>query len=157
MSRERKTIDVVGVVRFGYRRRPDDLASVVEGCVRQRSMGGVYESWGVRLRSVRVIKVVCRKGVASVVFQARAYRDWRGTFSLGRSAVSGVWEACRADYYEPDQPDQFGLRLLEPEDTELRTPAKPEHCGRGICSSTLGQGHCECPCEDCIEAGIHHG
>jgi hypothetical protein len=155
VSRERKTLDVVGVVRFGYRRRPDDLASVVEGCVSQWSQGGVYESEGVRLRNVRVIKVVCRKGVASVVFQARVYRDGRDAVTLGNAAVFGVWEACHADYYEPDQ---FGLHLLEPEDTELLTPAQiPTHCNRGICSSTFGDGHCECPCEDCIEAGIHHG
>jgi hypothetical protein len=157
MTSERKTLDVVGVIRFGYRKKPDDLASVVEGCVSQWSMGGVYESWGVRLRNVRVIKVVCRKGVASVVFQARAYRDGRDEISLGKAAVFGLWEACH-DLYEPDEPDKFGLHLLEPEDTELRTPAAiPKHCHRGICSSTLGAGHCECPCEDCIEAGIHHG
>ena len=35
MSRERKTIDVVGVIKLAYRKKPDDLASVVEGCVRQ--------------------------------------------------------------------------------------------------------------------------
>jgi hypothetical protein len=122
MSRERKTIDVVGVVRFGYRKKPDDLASVVENCVSQWSVGGVYESEGVRLRNVRVIKVVCRKGVASVVFQARAYRDGRDNVSLGEGAVFGVWEACRYDYYEPGNPDENGLSLLELEDTELQTP-----------------------------------
>ena len=154
MSRQRKTMDVVGVVRFGYRKRPDDLASVVEGCVRRWSMGGVYESWGVRLRNVRVIKVVCRKGVASVVFQARAYRDGQDDVSLGKGGVSAVWEACHSDFCEGDED---GLYLLELEDTELRTPAIAQHCGRGICVSTFGQGHCECPCQDCIEAGIHHG
>jgi hypothetical protein len=42
VTRERKTLDVVGVIRFSYRKRPDDLASVVEGCVRQWSMGDQY-------------------------------------------------------------------------------------------------------------------
>ena len=40
---------------------------------------------------------------------------------------------------------------------ELRTPAIAQYCGRGICVSTFGYGHCECPCKDCIVAGIHHG
>ena len=157
MRTERKTIDVVGVIRFGYRKKPDDLASVVEGCVSQWSMGGVYESSGVRLRNVKVIEVVCRSGVASVVFQAGAYRDGRDAVFLRNAAVFGVWEACHFDFYEPDAPDQFGLHLLELDDPELRTLAIPRHCHRGICSSTCGDGHCECPCEDCITAGIHHG
>jgi hypothetical protein len=157
MSRERKTIDVVGVVRFGYRKRADDFASVVEGCVQQSSKRGVYKSSGVRLRNVRVIKVVCRKGVASVVFQARAYRDGRDAVFLRNAAVFGVWEACHSDFNESDEPNEFGLHLLELDDPELRTLAIPRHCHRGICSSTFGDGHCECPCEDCITAGIHHG
>lgn len=33
----------------------------------------------------------------------------------------------------------------------------PKHCRRGLCIPTLGHGHCECPCQDCIDAGIHHG
>ena len=157
MTRERKTIDVVGVVRFGYRKKPDDLALVVEGCVRHWSKGGVYKSEGVRLRNVRVIEVVCRKGVASVVFKARAYRGRRDAIVLRNAAVFGVWEACHSNFYEFDEPNEFGLHLLDLDDPELRTLAIPRHCHRGICSSTLGDGHCECPCEDCIEAGIHHG
>ena len=120
MSRERKTIDVVGVVRFGYRKKPDDLASVVEGCVRQWSMGDEYRTEYVVLRNVRVVEVVCRRRVASVVFKARAYRDGRDAISLGNAAVFGVWEACHADYWEGDED---GLCLLEVDDTELRTPA----------------------------------
>ena len=71
MSRQRKTMDVVGVIRFGYRKKPDDLASVVEGCVRQWSMGDEYRTEYVVLRNVRVVEVVCRRGVASIVFKAR--------------------------------------------------------------------------------------
>jgi hypothetical protein len=123
MSRQRKTLDVVGVIRFSYRKKPDDLASVVENCVLQWSMGDLYITEYVVLRNVRVVEVVCRKGVASVVFKARACRDGRDAVSLGNAAVTAVWEACHADYYEPDEPDQFGLHLLELEDTELRTPA----------------------------------
>jgi hypothetical protein len=147
-------MDIVGVIKFGYRKKPDDLASVVEGCVRQWSMGDEYRTEYVVLRNVRVVEVVCRRRVASVVFTARAYRDGRDAVSLGNAAVSAVWEACHSDYCEGDED---GLYLLELEDTELRTPAIAQHCGRGICVSTFGQGHCECPCQDCIEAGIHHG
>jgi hypothetical protein len=153
MTRERKTIDVVGVIRFGYRKRPDDLASIVEGCVSEWSLGGVYESWGVRLRNVKVIEVVCRSGVASVVFKARAYRGGRDAVFLRNAAVFGVWEACHSDFYESEEPNEFGLHMLELDDPELRTLAIPRHCHRGICSSTFGDGHCE----DCIEAGIQHG
>jgi hypothetical protein len=122
MTRERKTIDVVGVIRFSYRKKPDDLASFVEGCVRQWSMAGEYESEGVRLRNVRVIEVVCRKGIASVVFKARDYRDGRDAVTVGHAAVFGVWEACHSDYYDPVDPEVEGLCLLELEDTELRSP-----------------------------------
>ena len=94
MSRERKTIDVVGVVRFGYRQKPDDLAPVVEGCVSRWSMGGVYITACVRRRNVRVIDVVCRKGVAPVVFQARVYRDADGQVEARTAARPG----------EPNQP-----------------------------------------------------
>jgi hypothetical protein len=31
--------------------------------------------------------------------------------------------ACHADFYEPGEPNEFVLHLLEPEDTELLTPA----------------------------------
>jgi hypothetical protein len=74
MTRERKTLDVVGVIKFAYLKKPDDLASIVEGCVRQWSMGDLYITEYVVLRNVRVVEVACRKGVASVVFKARAYR-----------------------------------------------------------------------------------
>jgi hypothetical protein len=123
MSKPRKTIDVVGVIRFSYRKKPDDLASVVENCVSQWSMNGVYDSEGVRIRNVRVIEVVCRRGIASVVFKARAYRDGKDDVSLGKAAVFCVWEACHSDYYDPVDPEIDGLYLLELEDTELRSPA----------------------------------
>src|ERR1043165_6635410 len=118
MTKQRKTIYVVGVIKFGYRKRPDNLASVVEGRVRQWSMGGEYATEIVRLRNVRVVEVVYRKGAASVVFKARAYQDGRDAVSLGNAAVAAVWEACHADYYEADED---GLCLLSLEDTELRT------------------------------------
>ena len=44
MSRQHKTMVVVGVIKFGYRKKPDDLASVIEGCVRQWSMGDEYRT-----------------------------------------------------------------------------------------------------------------
>jgi hypothetical protein len=69
------------------------------------------------------VEVVCRRRVAAVVFKATAYRDGRDAVSLGNAAVSGVWDACRFDFYESDEPNEFGLHLLELEDTELRTPA----------------------------------
>jgi hypothetical protein len=124
MSRKRKTIDVVGVIRFGYRKKPGDLASVVKGCVRQWSMGDQYIAENVVLRDVKIVEAVCSKGVAAVTFKVRAYRDGRDAVSLGNAAVSGVWEACRSDFYEPDEPNEFGLHLLELEDTQLLRPAE---------------------------------
>jgi hypothetical protein len=89
VSRPRKTLDVVGVVRFGYRQKPDDLAPVVEGRVSRWSMGGVDMTACVRLRNVRVIDVVCRKGVAPVVFRARVYRDADGPVQARTEARPG--------------------------------------------------------------------
>jgi hypothetical protein len=83
-------------------------------------MGDEYRTEYVVLRNVRVVEVAYRKGVASVVFKARAYRDGRDAISLGNAAVSAVWEACHSDYWEGDED---GLCLLDLEDTELRTPA----------------------------------
>jgi hypothetical protein len=154
MKWERKTLDIVGVIRFCYRKKPDHLAAVVEECVREQSVAGVYSTDSVVLRNVKVVQVACRKGTASVAFKALVYRDGTSAVSLGNDAVTAVWEACHARY---SGPDEDGLVLLDLDDAELQTPAKPEHCWRGICSSTLEEGHCECPCEDCIEAGIHHG
>src|SRR5262249_46340522 len=116
--------------------------------------GDRYSTESVALRNVKVVEVHCRKGVASVHFKARVYRDGRDATSIGNHALTAVWAACHSRYAEPDGD---GLTLLDLEDTELRTLVEPQHCGRGICVSTFGQGHCECPCQDCIEAGIHHG
>src|SRR5262245_55892582 len=77
MKRERKTLDILGVIRICYRKKPDHLAAVVEGCVRERSVAGVYSTDSVVLRNVKVVEVACRKGTASVGFKARVYRDGR--------------------------------------------------------------------------------
>jgi hypothetical protein len=53
-------------------------------------MGDEYRTEYVVLRNVRVVAVVCRRRVASVVFKARAYRDGRDAVSLGNAAVSAV-------------------------------------------------------------------
>jgi hypothetical protein len=154
MKGERKTLDILGVIRFCYRKKPDHLAAVVDGCVREQSMAGVYSTDSVVLRNVKVVGVACRKGTASVGFKARVYGDGRSAVSLGNHAVTAIWEACHCRYAEPDAD---GLVLLDLDDAQLQTPAQPEHCWRRICFSTLEERHCECPCEDCIEAGIHHG